>query len=609
MKAARFFRKVAASVGLLLIIAVFTRAVGNAESEADGYDVIVVAGQSNAVGRGLGDVVEKPVYLQEVNRVFQLGRFGADDGNIIPASEPLQHWGQVPGKNPDRKGFAYPLALRYAHHGLAKQRKVLLVPVARGSTTILLWDREQQGFTHAGIDDSGPTILWDDMVRRTRQALESHPGNRLVAVLWHQGEADINALANPRSGLHKFMTGGGLYRAKLEELRAELRTTFDVPGQKPFMFLIGECSETWAPMKGSAVGRKAKADIAAAMKAAAASDPTGASQLVSSAGIVGTNPGEDGLHFSATGALQLGERFYEAMMNLQAELEPSGVSSEADEQTTLVEPEVKPKQAIEDGFRVYTAGHSFHFWVAPTLSDLAEKAGIKMYENAGVSYRGASSVQKIWDMSLGEKAREALRNGEVDVLTLAPIWMPDEGIEKFARLGLEHNSELRITVQEVWLPNDTYHPVYPLEVRNYVDHNATNLVELRAHNERYRRDIEKQVQELNQQLGRKVWHVVPVGEASIALREKIIKGEASGLKVQGRLFLDGWGHPRTPPRILAAYCHFAVIYRRSPVGLPMPEELFRNNEYASEKLNRLLQELAWDAVSRDPYAGLIDRSS
>jgi len=324
MRSAPYFRCIL--VGLAWWVASPIQASNHPVNEADGYDVIVIAGQSNAVGRGLGEVVEEPVYLQEANRVFQLGRFGADDGKIIPASDPLQHWGQNPGKNLDRRGFAYPLALRYAHD-LAKPRKVLLVPVARGSTTILLWDRQQQNFTHAGVDDSGPTALWDDMVKRTRQALASHPGNRLVAVLWHQGEADVTALANPRSGLHAFMTGGDLYRAKLEELRAQLRADFDIPGEPPFMFLIGALSETWVPMKGSVAGKKAKADIDAAMKAAAASDPTGASIFVSSAGITGTNPGEDGLHFSAEGAHQLGQKFYGALVNLRAELAPAGKAS------------------------------------------------------------------------------------------------------------------------------------------------------------------------------------------------------------------------------------------------------------------------------------------
>lgn len=306
---------VSASLSGLLVTGL--QAGGSAESVAEGYDVIVVAGQSNAVGCGLGNYREDPIYLQEAGRVFQLGRFGQDDGKIIPASEPLQHWDQTPGKNLDRKGFAYPFALRYAQ-GLPSERKVLLVPVGRGSTTILLWDRQQQGFIHAGMDDAGPPVLWDDMVDRMRKALASHAGSRLVAVLWQQGEADVTAMANPTSPLHGYMTSGALYASKLEELRAQLRTLFDVPGLPPFLFLIGELSDEWRPMKGSAAGRKAKADVNAAMNAAVESDPAGASRLITTAGIVGANPGEDGLHFSAAGSLALAKRYHAAFVALQS---------------------------------------------------------------------------------------------------------------------------------------------------------------------------------------------------------------------------------------------------------------------------------------------------
>ena len=57
--------------------------------------------------------------------------------------------------------------------------------------------------------------------------------------------------------------------------------------------------------------------------------------------------------------------------------------------------------------------------------------------------------------------------------------------------------------------------------------------------------------------------------------------------------------------MLAAYCHFAVIYRRSPVGLPLPRNLANvHNLDEMNKLNRLLQELAWDAVTRHPLSGI-----
>ena len=96
--------------------------------------------------------------------------------------------------------------------------------------------------------------------------------------------------------------------------------------------------------------------------------------------------------------------------------------------------------------------------------------------------------------------------------------------------------------------------------------------------------------------------MVPVGQAVLALREKIIAGAAPGLKTQEDLFTDAIGHARPPLAALAAYCHFAVIYRRSPVGLPVPAVLAKWPE--AEKLNRLLQELAWDAVRRHPLSGV-----
>jgi hypothetical protein len=239
------------------------------------------------------------------------------------------------------------------------------------------------------------------------------------------------------------------------------------------------------------------------------------------------------------------------------------------------------------------------------LADLAEKAGIADHKLTGVSSIGGSRVVQHWDVA-NEKntAKQALAAKEVDVLTLSPIWLPDEGIEAFARYGVEHNPDLRILVQEYWLPNDEYHPVYPLDTRKKVDHNATDLSALRESNSRYERDIEAHVREINTRLGKESVFVVPVGAASIALREQIVKGKHRVLKVQWRLFRDDWGHPTVPLKVLAAYCFFAAVYRRSPVGLAMPKELEENREFAIPTLNAALQQIAWEAVSANPMSGL-----
>ena len=258
------------------------------------------------------------------------------------------------------------------------------------------------------------------------------------------------------------------------------------------------------------------------------------------------------------------------------------------------------------GQRVFTCAHSFHGFVYPILGEMAKAAGIKDHQSVGSSRIGGSRVIQHWDVAEEKnEAKAALRAGKVDVLTLSPIWLPDEGIEKFARLGFEHNPEIRVTVQEFWLPNDTYHPVYPLETRVKVDHNATVIEELRKQQALYDHDMEDFVRGVNGRLGKDVVLIVPVGQAAVALREKIVAGQAPGLKAQWDLFRDTWGHPQPPLQVLSGYCHFAVIYRRSPVGLPLPPELEKaENLNDKDKLNRLLQELAWDAVRHHPLSGV-----
>ena len=266
----------------------------------------------------------------------------------------------------------------------------------------------------------------------------------------------------------------------------------------------------------------------------------------------------------------------------------------------------KAAAPLTEGQRVFTCGHSFHGFVYRMVGELAKSAGFKDHQLAGSSMIGGSRVIQHWDVpETKNQAKAALIAGKVDVLTLSPIWLPDEGIEKLARLGFEHNPEIRVTVQEFWLPNDTYHPVYPLETRKKVDHNATKIEELRTQQSLYDHDVEDYVRGVNRRLGKDVVLIVPVGKAAVALREKIVADQAPGMKTQWDLFTDTWGHPQAPLRVLSAYCHFAVIYRRSPVGLSLPPDLARaHNLDEKDKLNRLLQQLAWDAVTHHPMTGL-----
>lgn len=220
-------------------------------------------------------------------------------------------------------------------------------------------------------------------------------------------------------------------------------------------------------------------------------------------------------------------------------------------------------------------------------------------------------------------ARQTLKAGKVDVLTMSPVWLPDDGIENFVKLGLATNPEIRVFVQQNWLPWDHYDaklkPVVggsdltmpdgkaianlrPFTPTAGSKHNAATGASLRKMHEPYFKEFDDHVAGLNKKFKTKAVRIAPVGQAVIVLREKIIAGQAPGLKEQNDLFSDPLGHGKAPLMTLAGYVYYAAIYERSPVGLPVPAALAKAPE--AEKLNRLLQEIAWQAVTEHPLTGV-----
>ncbi len=158
--------------------------------------------------------------------------------------------------------------------------------------------------------------------------------------------------------------------------------------------------------------------------------------------------------------------------------------------TLAAEPQATPPAAISPklaepitkGLRVFTCGHSFHVWVPEIVTDLCKSAGISNHVQLGVSSIGGSRVIQHWDIVPDKnKAKDALKTGMVDVLTLSPIFLPDPGIEKFTSLALEHNKDVRVVVQPIWLRWDIYEPTTKRPAK--VDHNAITGEELRKRHE------------------------------------------------------------------------------------------------------------------------------
>lgn len=187
---------------------------GSDAGVAGGYDLFLLAGQSNMVGRG----APRDMTLDAPDPMaFQWGRFGANNGRIVPATARLEH---NDTNHLDRVG----MGLSFAKAWLARTgraRPVLLIPTARGATS----------FTANEWNPGNP--LFEDSVARANAAMQSHPGNRFVGILWHQGEADVGRMST------------AVYSAALDRLVYRLRGR--IVGAETALFVVGEFCPQWRP--------------------------------------------------------------------------------------------------------------------------------------------------------------------------------------------------------------------------------------------------------------------------------------------------------------------------------------------------------------------------
>lgn len=246
--------------------------------------------------------------------------------------------------------------------------------------------------------------------------------------------------------------------------------------------------------------------------------------------------------------------------------------------------------------RVFYTGHSFHMFVPQRLEKMARTADVKGYKTVGQQGLGGSRVEQHWDLPDDKnQAKKALQTGLVDVFTMAPnVKMPDTGIERFAELALKHNPKVRLLVQESWVPGD----YLDKRISENVQRDATDLAKVRADQQTWRKQMESQVKAINELAGREAAAIIPAGEAVVRLRELVAAGKVPGVTKQSELFTDPIGHGKEPILLLTAYCNFACITGRTPVGLKS------SKPEGDDELDALLQHIAWEVVTAYPLSGV-----
>ena len=290
---------------------------------------------------------------------------------------------------------------------------------------------------------------------------------------------------------------------------------------------------------------------------------------------------------------------------------------------------------VEDGQKVVMATHSFNVFVGPTrsrdpnvvptpgpLAALAAERHKAGHETLAVQMIGGSTPMQHWKQGDGDDAKNvakaALAKGGVTVFTMSPNQiMPEPAIDLFGDLVIKTNPNARIMVQNSWSSWDgtgstpavggTGNDAFKAE-----DHNRATaadldrwLAALDRPQTGYLVKMRGQLEGINKRAGRQIAYVVPSANAVYAFRKEILAGRVPGVKTQGEIFRDGIGHPLPPLANLVTYVWYAAMYRESPVGL---QALVKTDDPTSAAREKLLQEIAWNAVVAEPMSGLKGKS-
>jgi len=259
--------------------------------------------------------------------------------------------------------------------------------------------------------------------------------------------------------------------------------------------------------------------------------------------------------------------------------------------------EPKPPVVAEKsaGLRVMNGGHS---WSTEGSAPLCQAAGIDGHKKiTGINGNRIDDVKPL------------LEKGEIDVY----VWQHSsvgpafpQFLPTLVELGPKHNPKFRVLMQMPWLVHDgRKNPKSPEE------YETTDLVEYQAKMEKYRKQQEAYVDEVNAKAGKRIVFLVPLADGMLEVRKMIVAGKFPGItkvnyrdkpgdrgSIMGGDIMPHQGHLGFR---LGAYMHFAALYRMSPEGLKFPG---KEGDGLTDEQRPILQKLAWDMVSKYPYAGI-----
>ena len=331
---------------IILFFVIFNKKPVERFQNTDVYDIVIIAGQSNAQGNGLQyftpnykgmvrGTVDEPLYndayfqkdkanTEQPNndplrgKIYQLTK----DNSVTIASDPIDHFPETLVKykqNPH--GFGIPFARQYVKE---KDKKVLLLGCAMGSTAYSYY-----GPANGGSAVSGKNFGWQEgdpskpvcdgnrcslfkmsKLRLDNLATKVSPNSRVVAILWHQGENDYRSLDKNTSNYKNGVSN------MLKNLRSYAKTKFP-SSDANFPILMGGLSpndEKLYPRITPVIKQLVNENSSSNFRFVPSDNSLG-SQVSKFNHSLRPNNRTDEVHFSRMGQIEFGYRYYYVFNN------------------------------------------------------------------------------------------------------------------------------------------------------------------------------------------------------------------------------------------------------------------------------------------------------
>jgi hypothetical protein len=184
-------------------------------------------------------------------------------------------------------------------------------------------------------------------------------------------------------------------------------------------------------------------------------------------------------------------------------------------------------------------------------------------------------------------------------------------------LALKYKPDCRIYLQHAWASGGGHWaPGDRSSIGTLRDDD--DLAAIQVEWDKRRKKLEDKVDEINKQHGKQVVFIIPLADAVMKMRQMVAAGKLPGVTKQSQLFADDDelkrrdDHAGKQIAVLAVYCAYAAIHRKSPEGLKLssPDGFFGGPRADKGKVpvddaqHAILQKLAWETVSKYPYAGI-----